>query len=180
MIVAADDVGTGAWSGPLCICGVFVHSIWTLDGLKDSKQLTPIKRHQLHDQIIAVPDLEYKLVFYDNNQIDSLGLWNCMRQAFQQIIDWAPDDLEIIIDGNMKFDDPRVKSVPKADSIYPAAMAASIVAKHTRDSKMIAYHEEYPQYNWKSNMGYITKDHKEAVKSFGLTPLHRKSFKVKL
>ena len=85
-----------------------------------------------------------------------------------------------MVDGNMKFQDPRFISIIKGDDLSISIAASSIVAKVTRDRLMVELAKEFPQYLWQKNSGYGTKEHLEAIKTYGYSPYHRKSFKVQL
>ena len=189
-IIGCDEVGTGSCACELVVCGVKADkNDWILSGINDSKQLSIKKREELRIQLLKLAD-EGKFTFHiaerSNNQIDEFGLGAMLKDAYVEIFHKLySDDSLIIADGNIKFDGlgvdhMEIMSLVKADTLLPSVMAASILAKTYRDEKMRNYHLEYPVYGWDKNVGYSTKKHLEAIKKYGLSPLHRVSYKLKI
>jgi ribonuclease HII len=187
-IVGCDECGTGSWCGPLVVCGVRAPEGWSLEGLNDSKKLTPSKRQAMSlqlEQLIISNQITWALAQRANTVIDQLGLAVALKDAYLEVFHQLyQDDSLIIIDGNLKFDGLGVdnyqkQSLVRADSQIPQVMAASILGKVYRDGLMHKFHNLYPVYGWDSNVGYIGKKHIGAVKQHGYTPLHRMSYKVK-
>jgi len=192
-IIGIDEVGYGSWAGPILIGAVRAPINWTMSDLKDSKKLTFKQREIVNSQLHKL--VEQKIITFDiamasNKEIDTLGLGACHKKCFVQVINnLYSNDEEIILDGNInpqyliKYGlNPHIKirSEIKADNKFPTVMAASIIAKQFRDKLMMnELHNLYPEYNWNENVGYIVKDHKEAVKKYGLSEFHRKSYNVK-
>lgn len=185
VIVGCDEVGWGCLAGPLVVCGVRAPTDWTLEGLNDSKKLS-VKRREIMSQklekLIAEGTIAWALVEKSNTEIDQFGAGPTRKAAFVEVFHqlYQPDCL-IIVDGNMKFDKLGVdaydiKSLPKADALIPQVMAASILAKVYRDSKMHLLHKQYPMYGWDSNVGYGAAAHLEAIAKYGPCPLHRMSY----
>jgi ribonuclease HII len=177
VIVGVDEVGRGCWAGPLVVGAVVLRS--SINGLKDSKKLSPARREQL-SQIINDQALAIGLGWVDAAEIDRLGLTLSTRlasiRALQQInIKFD----EIIIDGNVNFlsDNPRAKAVVKADNKIPAVSAASIVAKVARDKFMSTAALSFPGYGFETHVGYGTAHHIAALKRYGICVLHRRSYK---
>lgn len=179
-ILGCDEVGYGAGAGILCVCGVKALSNWSMDGLKDSKKLTPNQRTSLRESLSKLTDFEFHIAERTNNQIDEFGLGVMLKDAYNEIFDKLYDvETQIIVDGNTKFTKYPVTSEPKADNKYTHVMAASIIAKTYRDNLMIKLHDSYPEYGWNGNMGYLADTHIAAIKKFGFSDLHRKSYKIK-
>lgn len=179
-MIGIDEAGRGAWAGPLVVAGCRFRSIpGFINELRDSKQLSKVKRAVLHERIVDV--CETHIVTVPPNLIDSHGLTYCLKQAMEEIARHLPAD-SILIDGPYNFlKDTDFAAVAttliKADSLVPEVMAASIVAKVTRDNLMSQYDDEYPGYGFKQHVGYGTKVHLEALNRFGICELHRRSYK---
>lgn len=176
-IIGVDEVGRGAWAGPLLICAVLYTN--HIDGLRDSKKLSKNKREQLAAKIVKYNKVGYGWVSSD--EIDDHGLGPALKMAAARaLVDLDYDNEEIITDGNVNFYDYLINSkyIIKADDTVPAVSAASIVAKVTRDLRMQYFDELYPAYDLSKNVGYGTASHKKAIELNGLCPLHRKSFKI--
>ena len=184
-IIGADEVGYGSLSGPLVICGVKAPKDWALAGLGDSKKLSEKKRLVMGDklgELILKNEIQIHIAERSNKEIDSLGVAAAMKSCYVEIFHKLYCDKSlIIIDGNLKFDNLGVDaydniSVVKADSKFPAVMAASIIAKNYRDGQMKKWHDVFPLYNWNKNMGYGAKDHLDAIEKYGPCKLHRYSY----
>lgn len=184
-IIGSDEVGTGACASGFVVCALRAPAFWTLDQLNDSKKLTPKKRYEIAQRLIYLSDIgeiDYILIEVSNDNIDAFGLGKTLKDAHREAINiLADDDVEAIIDGKLKITAScPTSSIIKADQSVPTVMAASILAKYYRDEAMKRLHQLYPQYNWKKNVGYVTAEHKAAIKKYGLSPLHRKSVKLNI
>ncbi len=169
-----DEAGRGSLAGPLVVAAVVLHQ--KIDRLADSKQLTQKRREELYEKIIL--SSSYKIIFTDNKTIDKIGLSKALKNSIQSIKDEFKSH-NILMDGNTNFGVEGVKSLIKADTKIPQVSAASILAKVSRDRYMINISKKYPMYNFKKHKGYGTKAHIEAIKEFGYSDLHRKSFIIK-
>lgn len=179
-MVGVDEVGRGAWAGPLLVCAVRLNV--PIDGLKDSKQLSSKKRAQLATIIKSQADVGYGWI--SANEIDDIGLSAALKLATTKAleeIDYLADE-ELVIDGNVNFvPDLKAKVLPRADSLIPAVSAASIVAKVARDEFMqTTIVKKYPVYGFEKHVGYGTKAHQLAIKAHGLCLEHRKSYNLKI
>jgi ribonuclease HII len=197
-LIGCDEVGRGPIAGPVNGCAVrmqndhaFLQQLMDL-GVTDSKKLTTKKRRLILEKLgITLSQLEcFKLFQLENfcfvlwehspQEIDEMNILqaslSCMSQAALKIM--QPQSLTLI-DGNQKFRnfDYPCETITKGDSKSLAIALASIIAKEFRDEKMIELDKQYPGYGLAKHAGYPTKAHKEAVKSLGVTPIHRKSFK---
>ena len=176
VICGIDEAGRGCVAGPLCVAGCILKT--DIVGLNDSKKLSEKRRNGLFSEIVA--NSHYKIVEFSSAQVDEMGLSKCLKTALESIVEYFRDfDCEIIYDGNTTFGAKGFKTLVKADATVPAVSAASILAKVTRDKKMIEFDKEFPAYGFKKNKGYGCKAHIEAIEKFGLTPCHRKSFYIK-
>jgi ribonuclease HII len=176
MIVGVDEVGRGAWAGPLVVGAVLLGGE-TIDGLTDSKKLTKRRREQL-DLEIRQKAKAVGLGWVSAGQIDRFGLGRALtlgaKRALSQV---RADYKEIIIDGTVAFiEDARVTTMAKADLLVPSVSAASIVAKTARDRYMAHVDSIFPGYKFASHVGYGTAAHRTAIEQLGVSPLHRLSF----
>ena len=176
MIVGIDEVGRGAWAGPLVIGAVLLGGE-QIDGLTDSKKLTKKQREEL-DLEIRRKAKSIGLGWVSAKQIDAVGLSQALRLAARRAIAHIHSEFdEIVIDGTVSFlNDERVTVMKKADLLVPSVSAASIVAKVARDNYMRHVDAIFPGYKFSSHVGYGTAAHQAAIKDIGVTPLHRLSF----
>lgn len=176
-MIGIDEVGRGAWAGPLLVCAARL--VKDIDGLKDSKQLTRIQRKLLVPKIKRCAVIGYGWVSAD--EIDDIGLGAALKfAAIKALEDIGYENREeIIIDGTINFvPDLKVKTLPKADFLIPTVSAASIAAKVARDNLMIALAKQYPHYGFENHVGYGTRNHLNAIKTYGYCRYHRRSFKI--
>lgn len=178
MILGIDEVGRGAWAGPLVV-GAVILGGETIEGLTDSKKLTPKKRSELAKKI-KEQATAIGLGWVSADTIDKIGLSQALKMATRlavKDIDAALYD-EIIIDGTIKLlDDPRVTTLKQADLLVPSVSAASIIAKVARDYYMSEIaHKDYPQYSFDKHVGYGTSLHASSLAKSGPSELHRLSF----
>ncbi|MDG3580972.1 ribonuclease HII [Galbibacter pacificus] len=175
-----DEAGRGCLAGPVTAAAVILPIEFENNIINDSKQLTEIKRNLLKPLIEAKAS-HFGVAHIYPEEIDKINILNASILGMHQALDMLNASIEqIIVDGN-KF--KPYKNVPfecivKGDSKYLSIAAASILAKTYRDAYMEKIHEEYPMYNWKKNKGYPTMEHREAIKKYGITKYHRKSFRL--
>lgn len=175
-----DEAGRGCLAGPVTAAAVILDVGFTNDVLNDSKQLTETKRDVLKP-IIESEALSFGVAHVFHDEIDKINILNASILAMHKSIEkLQPIPEFIIVDGN-KF--KPYKTIPfetiiKGDCKYMSIAAASVLAKTYRDAYMNMIHEEYPMYNWKQNKGYPTKEHREAIKQYGITKYHRKTFRL--
>lgn len=180
MIVGIDEVGRGPWAGPLVV-GAVVLGGQAIEGLTDSKKLTKKKREVLSAEIYEKA-AGVGLGWVSATEIDEIGLSGALRLATRRALEQIHTPYsEIIIDGTINFladtnKGQYVTTLAKADLLIPSVSAASIVAKVARDSYMEEQDGMYPDYGFKSHVGYGTAVHRKAIEEFGVTPLHRLSF----
>lgn len=177
IICGLDEVGRGPLAGPLVAAGVILGR--KVVGLNDSKKLNPNQRRILYEEIINTCKV-YAVEVFSVEEIDRIGIGQANKRIFEMLIKKIAAD-KYIVDGNLRItgdirNRPNIESVIKADAKFPEVMAASIVAKVTRDGIMRNLHKEYPEYGWETNVGYGTKKHISAIVSFGTTPHHRIKF----
>ncbi len=174
MICGIDEAGRGPLAGPLVVAGVVLKKrVYKLD---DSKRLSSIQRQKLFKRIVDAAS--YRIVVIDNDSIDRDGLSLSITKALKDITA-ALQAERYIFDGNSTFGVNTIQLIVKADEKIKEVMAASILAKVVRDEIMCDLDRIYPQYGFCRHKGYGTKEHIEAIKKYGLCPVHRKSFRPK-
>lgn len=166
-------MGRGAVAGPLVMAGVIL--LRPVEGITDSKKLTPIRRKKLTTQIVA--NSRFYLTWIDAQLIDRHGLGWAIRKGLEQIKANLPAE-GYLFDGNSNFKVPDIEPIIKGDLLYPSISASSIIAKHFRDTYMVQLGKLYPEYGWERNKGYPTPEHKKAIKTYGYTIHHRKRWKL--
>lgn len=178
LVGGIDEVGRGPLAGPVVAACVILPENCDIVGINDSKKLSLKKREELFD-IINEKALSVGVGIVDNRVIDDINILQATFMAMREAVSksaLSPD--YILVDGN--FTIPGVKipqtSIIKGDSKSMSIGAASIIAKVTRDRMMVEYSKQYPLYGFESNVGYGSAKHIEAIKKYGLCPLHRKSF----
>ena len=174
VIAGSDEAGRGAFAGPLVAASVILNS--SCDGIyKDSKKLSSGQREVLSLQIIQ--ENNYAIGIATAQEIDLLGAHLANMLAIMRSVDNLKTKADIIlVDGNLKFSDPKYFSIIKGDQTVRAISAASIVAKVHRDKIMTDLHQQFPEYNWQQNKGYGTLNHRQLITEKGLSPHHRQSF----
>lgn len=175
-ICGIDEVGRGPLAGPVVTCAVIMDLTKLIDGVDDSKKLSAKKREKLYDEIID-SSLAYSITEISEKEIDEINILNATKKCMLQSVtnlDIKPDVL--LIDAvKLNTDIPQL-SVIKGDALSYTIGCASILAKVYRDRLMAEYDKIYPQYNFKKNAGYGTKEHITAIKEIGPCPIHRKTF----
>ena len=183
-----DEAGRGCLAGSVYAAAVILPEEYQNELLNDSKQLTEKRRYELRE-IIERDAVAWAVGVVTPEEIDKINILNASILAMHRALDQLQVRPEaIIVDGNrFKPYRPVVNGLPvdiphttivKGDGKYLSIAAASILAKTYRDDYMNQLAEEYPQYDWLSNKGYPTKKHREAIKQYGITPYHRKSYNL--
>ena len=176
-LAGVDEVGRGAFAGPLIAAAVILPPDDGLELLDDSKRLSAAQRETTLDEIMRVA-LATAIVIVEPVEIDLRGLHRCNLWALREALlrlDPAPE--HAIVDGYRVAPMPFPhEAVPKADHASRTVAAASILAKVTRDRMMVELEDLYPGYGFASNVGYGTSEHRAAIDSLGLCPAHRRSF----
>lgn len=195
-----DEAGRGCLAGPVTAAAIILPESFTNATLNDSKQLSEKNREQLKP-ILEETALSFAVTHIYNEEIDEINILNASMKAMQEsILKLSPLPEYIIVDGNRPiFSKLGIKntfgkvfsqneidvlkkipntSIIKGDSKFLSIAAASVLAKTYRDEYMNRIHEEFPMYNWKKNKGYPTTEHREAIKKYGITKYHRKSFRL--
>ena len=175
-VAGVDEAGRGPLAGPVVAAAVILPARGIPRGINDSKQLSAAERHRLHDRLRDCAIVGVGIVEAD--EIDRLNIYWATMKAMELAVaalGCAPG--HVLVDGNRL---PRwghaATAIVKGDAISLSIAAASIVAKHTRDTIMIAHAESHPHYGWHSNKGYSAPEHLRALREHGPCPLHRRSF----
>ena len=175
-----DEAGRGCLAGPVTAAAVILKADFKHDLIDDSKKLSKVKREEL-SKIIKENSIAYSIQFIDSRKIDEVNILNASILAMHKCIKNLSVKPEfLIIDGNRfkKYKDIPHETVIKGDGKYLNIASASILAKHARDNYMQKISKKLHNYHWFKNNGYPTKHHREAIKKYGLTKYHRKSFKL--
>lgn len=183
LVAGVDEVGRGPLAGPIVSAAVIL-DLNTADfilHINDSKKLTPSLREEL-SQIIKEKALAYSIAVLDNEEIDKRGIGFCNNEVFRLAIDRLKVKPELVLSDGYAIKDFSLKNefVIKGDTKSASIACASILAKVYRDNIMKEYSKDYSEYGFEHNVGYGSKDHVEAIKKYGLTKIHRKSFLTKI
>ncbi len=177
-VAGIDEAGRGPLAGPVVSAAVILPPSFQEPGVTDSKKLSHAKRERLYDKIYAQA-IAIGIGIVDAIEIDRINILQAsllsMAMAVENI---APRPDFLLIDGifNIPYNLPQ-KTIAKGDSLSISIAAASIIAKVSRDRLMQNYDHYYPQYGFPRHKGYPTKAHKEAIRKYGCSPIHRKSFR---
>ena len=168
-----DVAGRGALGGPLALAACLIKRF--IAGLNDSKKLTAKRREELFKEIAG--NSEFLIAYFSSEQIDELGLSECLRRALR-LFKAHFADCELLYDGNANYG-TGVKTMIKADGKVAQVSAASILSKVSRDALMRAWDGVYEGYGFAAHKGYGTKAHLDAIAERGYCDIHRKSFAIK-
>lgn len=175
-----DEAGRGCLAGPVTAAAVILPDTFSNTILNDSKQLSEKKRDLLNP-IIKTDAVCFGFAHIHPEEIDEINILNASILAMHKSIKQLKILPEfIIVDGNRfkPFNKIPYETIVKGDAKFLSIAAASVLAKTIRDEYMNQIHEEFPMYNWKQNKGYPTFEHREAIKKYGITKYHRKSFRL--
>ena len=177
LIAGVDEVGRGPLIGPVVAAAVILPKDFKLDGLTDSKKLSEKKREQYYE-IIQKEALAIGVGVIKETRIDEINIYEATKEAMKEAINNLKIKPEHILIDAMPLElDVPTTSIIKGDLLSISISAASVIAKVTRDHMLYEIDKEFPMYDLKSNKGYGTKKHLEAIKQYGITKYHRLSFK---
>lgn len=181
IICGVDEAGRGPLAGPVAAAAVVMPEGLIIEGVNDSKKISPKKREKLFD-IICGQAISYSISLVDNETIDKINILNATYLAMTNAVkglDVLPD--EVLVDGNRLPDwEYDSEAIVKGDAVCHSIACASILAKVSRDRLMLKESEKYPNYFFEKHKGYGTKLHIEMIKRHGTCPIHRKSFLGKI
>ena len=175
-----DEAGRGCLAGSVYAAAVILPPDYHNELLNDSKQLTEKRRYALRETIQREA-VAWAVGVVTPEEIDNINILNASILAMHRALDQLAVRPEaVIVDGNRfkPYGNVPFSTIVKGDGKYLSIAAASILAKTYRDDYMGKLAEEYPQYDWKSNKGYPTKKHRDAIRQFGTTPYHRRTFNL--
>jgi len=175
-----DEAGRGCLAGPVYAAAVILPPAFDAPVLNDSKKLTVGQRNEMR-RLITGQALAYAVARVENDEIDELNIFRSSILAMHRAIGkLAPRPQHLLIDGKFfnPYEDIPHQCIVKGDGKFLSIAAASVLAKTYRDEHMELLHEEYPHYHWKKNKGYPTRQHREAILRKGISPYHRKSFRL--
>lgn len=177
VICGVDEAGRGPLAGPVCAAAVILPKHLQIPGLNDSKKLTDKKRRELFP-VIQQQAIAYGIGLASEAEIDEINILQATFLAMRRALEQLTVLPEIaLIDGNRETDfGLPVKTVVKGDSLSANIAAASVLAKVTRDNIMVELAQQYPEYGFEIHKGYGTKAHYEALRTYGPSPIHRRSF----
>lgn len=177
--VGTDEAGRGCLAGPVTAAAIILPKGFKNKILHDSKLLSEKKRDVLRP-ILEKNAVDFGVAHVYPQKIDEINILNASILAMHKAIDQLNTDPKfIIVDGNRfkPYKNISYECIIKGDAKYMSIAAASVLAKTYRDAHMEKLHDEYPMYNWKKNKGYPTKEHRAAIRKYGITKYHRKSFR---
>lgn len=175
-----DEAGRGCYAGPVFAAAVILPKDFHHPLLNDSKQLSEKNRDALRP-IIEKEAIAYAVASVDNEEIDRINILKASFRAMHLALDELKKKPQLLlIDGNRFHPYKKIPHhcIIKGDGRYASIAAASILAKTFRDEYMQKLHKEFPQYDWCRNKGYGTATHRQAIEKHGLSPYHRKSFRI--
>ena len=178
-IIGADEVGRGSFAGPICAAAVKINysHLALLNNVKDSKKLSAKKREEIFS-MVEENNIEYSFNESSNTFIDQFGIKNANEKVLTDSISDIYTGNEIVYVDHFKINDFKSISVVRGEDNCRAIALASIIAKVLRDNFMIEISNKYNRYAFEKNKGYGTKEHRLAIKKYGLSDVHRKSFNL--
>lgn len=175
-----DEAGRGCLSGPVVAASVILPDDFHHPAINDSKKLSEKVRNELR-YFIEEHALDFGVSFVHNKEVDEINVLKASITGMHRSLDQLKIQPEfVIVDGNRfyTYKDVRYQTIVKGDAKYLSIAAASILAKTYRDEFMEKIDKEFPMYLWRKNKGYPTKAHRDAIRKHGISPYHRKSFKL--
>ena len=176
LIAGIDEAGRGPLAGPVVVASVIMPLDNIIDGINDSKKLSEKKRNDLFEKIKQTA-ISYHIEVIDEKIIDDINILNATKLGMKNCIDKLDKAPDVVLIDAVKIDsDVQTVSIIKGDAKSYSIAAASILAKVYRDNLMLQYDKEYPVYNFAKHKGYGTKMHIDAIKQYGICPIHRRTF----
>lgn len=176
LIAGVDEVGRGPLAGPVAATAIIMPKDCYIEGVTDSKKVSPKKRKELKNQILEKA-IAVSTIFINEKIIDEVNIYEATKLAmYQAINELDPKPDYVLIDAMpLDLDIPHA-SIIKGDEKSFTIACASIIAKEARDELMDEFDQKYPEYDFKQNKGYPTKKHRNALLTYGVTPIHRRTY----
>ncbi|OGW27149.1 MAG: ribonuclease HII [Nitrospirae bacterium GWC2_42_7] len=177
-IAGIDEAGRGPLAGPVVAAAVILPRDLRIEGLRDSKKVPEKERASLFMQILSF-SIDIGIGIVEHEEIDKINILQATKLAMQKALNELKTKPDMLIIDALSLPSVNIEqfSPIKADSKSASVAAASIVAKHTRDTIMLKYHDTYPEYNFKKHKGYSTEEHMNLIKLHGPCPIHRMTFR---
>ena len=177
-ICGIDEAGRGPLAGPVVVAGVIMPKDSMIEGINDSKKVSEKKREKLYDLIIEEA-ISYSVAIIGQDVIDDINILNATKQGVTEVVEKLDNKPDLILIDALEHINTKgipYEAIIKGDAKCYSIAAASIIAKVTRDRIMREWDTVYPQYGFIRHKGYGTKMHMEAIREYGLCPIHRKTF----
>ncbi|MDP2685314.1 MAG: ribonuclease HII [bacterium] len=177
-IAGADEAGRGSWAGPIVAAAVILPTKFNIPAVNDSKKLSPKKREELYEKIIKKA-VDYNVSILSNKDIDKGGVGKANKKVLIKSVAGLKTKVDHALIDSFEIKIPNIKStsIVHGDSKVLSIAAASIIAKVTRDRLMVKYDMQYPHYGFARHKGYGTKIHHHNLYKYGVSPIHRRSYK---
>lgn len=178
IIAGVDEAGRGPLAGPVVAASCLFSSEVSIEGINDSKLLTPSQRYTIYKKLIACESVHYGISIVDHTIIDKINIYQATMRAMVEAIDSLKVKPDYLLVDGPQMPHPAIpgEGIVKGDQLSRLIAAASIIAKETRDALMMQYHEQWPEYGFNRHKGYGTQAHREALEKHGPCPIHRRSF----
>ena len=176
LIAGVDEVGRGPLAGPVAATAIIMPKDCYIEGVTDSKKVSPKKRKELKNQILEKA-IAVSTIFINEKIIDEVNIYEATKLAMYQAINELDSKPDYVLIDAMPLDlDIPHESIIKGDEKSFTIACASIIAKEARDELMDEFDQKYPEYDFKQNKGYPTKKHRNALLTYGITPIHRRTY----
>ena len=176
LIAGVDEVGRGPLAGPVAATAIIMPKDCYIEGVTDSKKVSPKKRKELKKQILEKA-IAVSTIFINEKIIDEVNIYEATKLAMYQAINGLDPKPDYVLIDAMPLDlDIPHESIIKGDEKSFTIACASIIAKEARDELMDEFDQKYPEYGFKQNKGYPTKKHRNALLTYGITPIHRRTY----
>ena len=176
LIAGVDEVGRGPLAGPVAATAIIMPKDCYIEGVTDSKKVSPKKRKELKNQILEKA-IAVSTIFINEKIIDEVNIYEATKLAMYQAINGLDPKPDYVLIDAMPLDlDIPHESIIKGDEKSFTIACASIIAKEARDELMDEFDQKYPEYDFKQNKGYPTKKHRNALLTYGVTPIHRRTY----